>query len=69
MIPIKKIVHYIPTEIEIKVGSSAIVLPVDHYNYPTVSNEEIAITSWVVAYDKETGIFETENSIYHPQKS
>lgn len=63
----KPIVHYRTYETYIRVGLSAYVYPVDHYATDRVSNESIAITSVVLSYDKDTGIFETLNTIYKPE--
>jgi hypothetical protein len=51
----------------IRVGHSAIVTPLDHPNHLPghfVSNLESVHTSTVLKYDKDTGRFETKNTIY-----
>lgn len=66
MIKIKPLVHYKRDEHnKIKKGQYAIVQPTDHPSV-IVSNTRMVLTSIVKSYDKETGIFETENTIYHP---
>lgn len=64
----KKVVHYIDP-LYIEVGQRATVTPVDHTN-PVEGqgaiNGQIAHTSTVLNYDKETGVFETRYSIYKP---
>ena len=64
----KKIVHYIG-EVWAAVGQSAFLVPVDHTNHVEgqgVLNHRPARTSKVVAYDKESGVVETLNTIYKP---
>lgn len=64
----KPIVHYKRSSDNyhyIKVGQSALVVPVDHPS-PNVSNEDIVHTSTVISYDEQTGEFETKNTIYKP---
>lgn len=60
----KKSVIFIATNDNyIKVGSRAIIQPVDH---PDCSNREPAITS-VVEKINSDGSFETANSVYRPK--
>lgn len=47
------------------VGSSALLLPVDHPG-PHVSNTKFVTTSTVLSFDPETGIIETLNTRYVP---
>lgn len=62
----KPFVRYKPTEDQfIRVGFSAFVFPVDHTS-ELVSNKTKVITSIVVNYNKETGRFETQNTVYIP---
>ncbi len=62
----KPIVHYTPNEIQsINLGLPAYVFPIDHPG-DLVSNEKFIRTSRVIAYDKQTGVFETMNSVYKP---
>ena len=66
--PTKATVHYRPSQYDlIKVGASATVFPIDHTS-PFVSNEKVCFTSTVQSYNRETGVFETLNSIYKPLK-
>jgi hypothetical protein len=63
----KKVVHYderMPKDI--LVGHSALVWPVDHPDTARVSNLTSVRTSKVVAYNPNTGEFETLNTIYMP---
>ena len=66
----KPIVHYRKDcVVKVAVGIGAIVTPVDHTNHVEgqhVSNERPCWTSKVLSYDKETGVFETMNTIYQP---
>lgn len=48
----------------IMLGSGAIIIPVNHYNTPLVSNGGVALTGKVIAYDKVTGAFETKRTRY-----
>lgn len=48
------------------IGSPAFLFPIDHPS-PLVTNTGPVRTSYVVAYDKETGTLETENTIYTPE--
>lgn len=62
----KPIVRYNHLDLEafpVIVGQRAIVTPIDH-NSNRVSNNGPAYTSPVISYDKETGQFETLNTIY-----
>lgn len=62
----KKLVKY-NTEYSaiIEVGRPAIVRPIDHTS-ELVSNTKHVMTSLVLRFDKKSGEFETENSIYRP---
>ena len=63
----KPVVHYIPDVLDvIRVGTSALITPINHYGY-LVSNTKLVKTSKVLNYNPETGIFETENTIYIPK--
>ena len=66
----KKVVHYDPSGFicYIVEGEVAIVYPIDHPDTERVSNKKPVRTSTVVSYDKETGIFETLNTIYIPKE-
>lgn len=48
----------------VRVGHTALIFPVDHWNAALVSNSVVARTSKVVSYDKATGDFETLNTRY-----
>ena len=62
----KLVVHYkYPEESFIEVGQAAFVFPVDH---PNCSNTTLAKTTKVLRYDKDTGEFETTNTIYKLEK-
>jgi len=66
----KPVVHYSKLMF-CQVGWRARVIPVDHANpleWQHVVNGVENITSVVLNYDKETGEFETKNSIYRPIK-
>ena len=43
----------------------ALVETLDHPS-DMVSNQTVAITSTVLKWDEETGVFETENTVYVP---
>lgn len=63
----KPVIHYIPKNDNIiNVGRAAFVFPLDH---PTCSNKNHVITSIVLWHDKDTGEFETNNSIYKPAQA
>jgi len=65
----KPIVHYYPGHDDrIRVGSSAFICPIDHPDTGNVSNQSVVRTSNVISHNKETGDFETENSIYRAVK-
>lgn len=63
----KPIVRYtpIPDHDFIEAGYRALVLPVDHPS-PYVSNTRSVSTSRVLSHNKDTGEFETLNTIYKP---
>jgi hypothetical protein len=62
----KPFVRYIPAEDQfIRVGFSACVFPIDHTS-ELVSNKIKIITSIVGNYNKESGRFETQNTVYIP---
>lgn len=62
----KPTVQYKPTEDQfIRVGFSACVFPINHRS-DLVSNTTKVITSTVVSYDKGSGKFETQNTVYIP---
>ena len=62
----KPIVNYKPSNIDfIQVGYRATVIPTNHPS-DLVSNTKIALTTEVISYNKETGEFETLNTIYKP---
>lgn len=60
----KPIVHYTELLSFHGVGSSAVLMPVDHYATDRVSNTKPCMTSQVVGFDKETGEIETLNTLY-----
>ena len=64
----KKVVMYKPQDDIIRVGYNAYVYPIDHTS-DLVSNTKLVSTSKVVSYNSKTGEFETQNSIYKPQRS
>lgn len=64
----KPTVHY-QTLLFVKVGSFALLYPVDHPNHlpeHKVSNNQEVTTSKVLSYDDQTGRIETLNTIYVP---
>lgn len=64
---VKKTVLYdVSKGAAIRVGSSALVYPLNHTDLENVSNNELATTSTVLNYCPDTGVFETRNSIYKP---
>ena len=66
MYNIKPFVNYKPTATQfIRVGESACVFPINHESN-LVSNTTLIATSEVINYDKETGRFETRNTVYIP---
>lgn len=60
----KPVVHYAHSEL-VKLGSPALVWPVDHPSIK-ITNTTCVITSAVVKHDIKTGIFETQHTIYKP---
>lgn len=66
----KQVVHYRVTPYQyIAVGTSAVVIPVDHPDAIRVTNGEAVLTSEVLSYDAETGEFETLNTLYKPEQT
>lgn len=62
----KQIVNYKPSDTDfIQVGCRATIIPTNHPSL-LVSNTRIAVTTEVISYNKETGEFETLNTIYKP---
>lgn len=53
----------------IKVGESAFVFPLNHPDTYNVPNGYHANTTTVVKYDETTGVFETKNTVYSPEKT
>lgn len=51
----------------IQVGMNAYVFPLNHHS-KYVSNQFLVKTSKVISFDKETGNFETVNTIYEFEK-
>lgn len=65
----KPVVQYRVTPFQhIVVGDGAVVVPVDHPDTERVTNGLAALTSEVLAYDPETGEFETKNTKYVVEK-
>jgi len=63
----KQTVHYdLSKGTNIKIGNCAQVYPLDHPS-ALVSNKTLVITSEVMSYNKESGVFETQNTMYVPQ--
>jgi hypothetical protein len=62
----KQLVQYSEL-LNIRVGYSALVVPVDHPDTYNVSNTMVAHTSVVQWYNGESGVFETLNSRYVPE--
>ena len=65
MKPVVKYKHDLNNFIEL--GMNALVFPLDHPS-PYVSNQYLVRTSKVIKLDKETGNFETVNTIYEFEK-
>lgn len=61
----KPVVRYRAISGSIRVGSPALVFPVDHPG-DLVSNRQLARTSPVLNYRRATGEFETLNTVYRP---
>jgi hypothetical protein len=61
----KQVVEYIDVD-NVQVGHHAWVVPTNHPS-DLVSNHNTARTSEVLSFDKNTGIFETKNTIYKPK--
>lgn len=60
----KKKVEYEPHDRQMIVeGYSAIIQPLNH---PNCSNTNPVRTTEVKSYNKETGVFETQNTVYIP---
>jgi hypothetical protein len=61
---IKPVTHYLRDDFadDIEVGEYASVFAVDHYRL----GQTLVQTTRVVNYDRETGVFETRNTIYKP---
>lgn len=63
----KRTVHYNKDEfVLIEVGKQVEVYAVDHYNKSYIFPHQRVITSTVLCYNEDTGVFETLNSIYVP---
>lgn len=60
----KPVVKYLREDADIVVGTRASVVAVDH---PRLGFGVVS-TSKVLTYDPETGVFETLNTVYIPQK-
>jgi hypothetical protein len=65
----KRTVHFYPDRVFVRpaIGRSAVVLPIDHDDSERVSNTKHVITSSVVKVSAD-GSFETQHSIYVPQR-
>jgi hypothetical protein len=61
----KPCVHY-DLLVRCEAGQRALVRPLNHPQEASVSNRSVALTSIVLAYDPDTGEFETENTRYRP---
>lgn len=63
---IKPTVLYIPTKFDyIEINQQALIIPINHPS-PLVSNTRYTRTSTVLSHDKDTGKFETINTLYEP---
>jgi hypothetical protein len=60
----KPCVHY-DLLMRCEAGQRALVRPLNHPQ-ASVSNRSVVLTSIVLAYDPDTGEFETENTCYRP---
>lgn len=66
----KKIVHYDADRGVMEGPSNGMILyPVDHPDSDHVSNRTAVLTSPVVSFDEESGVIETTNTIYHPNRA
>lgn len=63
---IKPIVEYVVQDAFIKVNFLASIRTYGHPSADRVSQGDWAITSRVISYDEETGVFETVNTVYVP---
>lgn len=61
----KPVVHYDAIANPPVVGSSVLVVVLDHPNFPP---DHPVWTSKVEQYDPTTGVFETKNTIYKPHR-
>ena len=65
----KKVVHYDRNKPVLQGPSNCVLIwPIDHPDTEWVSNASYVLTSPVVDIDLESGIIETENTIYKPQQ-
>lgn len=62
----KRIVHYDDSKPVQEVGERVILHPINHPDTINVSNTTTVITSKVVSWNKETGVIETQNTVYIP---
>jgi hypothetical protein len=63
----KKIVHYDDKMLVQEIyGNRVVLYPVDHPDTIRVTNTTSALTSPIVLWDKDTGVIETQNTIYKP---
>jgi len=66
----KKTVLYIPNDNDrITIGCPAVIMHCINHTSKLVSNIKPIITSLVVAHNKVTEEFETENSLYKPYET
>lgn len=65
----KKIVRYYKDKGVELAGDRALLYPMDHPDSLRVSNTTLILTSKVINFDRDTGILETENSLYTPYPS
>lgn len=65
----KPTVHYYKQlSNNIKLGSRALIHPIDHPDSEHVSNQTWVLTSKVIWHDSESGNFETLNTMYVPKE-
>jgi hypothetical protein len=63
--PIVRYSHFIRPPV---VGESCVLYPLDHPDVYRVSNTTWAMTSPVVSFDADSGVIETQNTLYHPEE-
>lgn len=66
----KKVVHYDADRGVMEGPSDGMILyPIDHPDSERVSNRKGVLTSPVLSFNEESGVIETANTIYHPNRA